>query len=241
MILRLTDLDSGLEGWFFNPRKKIAYLCPKIDTGIAISLEVLHLLEYLLVSGNVRLEVTVLVFPFVLEGTELFFELSSASLGEAGSKESEPQLQVCSAEIAGLAELVNAGLSRGILCDDLEFGIAHGQIKKVFRRLQVMYGFEQLGVQPIGLDAMLVDRDDRASFYHGFVGIIEALSFVLVPEGYYMLSKHVGARGLAFSSNGLKIHFDVSEGLFWVFVVPLGPVLPLEVVIVLSLSSTLKV
>ncbi len=66
--LRLTDLDNSLEGGLLNSSKEVAHTCPKIDTCVTISLEVLHLLVNPLVSGNVHLEVIILVLPLVLEG-----------------------------------------------------------------------------------------------------------------------------------------------------------------------------
>ncbi len=88
---------------------------------------------------------------------------------------------------------------------------------------------------------MLINRNDRASFYHALVGAIGTRGFILVPQGYYVSMEHLGTRGLACSLDGLEVLLDVSQGLFWVFVIPLGPVLPVEVVVVLSLSGTLKV
>ncbi len=41
-------------------------------------------------------------------------------------------------DIAGLAELVNTGLSRGILHDKLELGITHGRIKQILGGSKVM-------------------------------------------------------------------------------------------------------
>ncbi len=89
MILRLTDLNSGLEGGLLDASNELAYKSTKIDTSITVGLEVLHLLIDLLVLGNVRLKVVSLILPFVLEGAELLFELSSALLCETGPKERE--------------------------------------------------------------------------------------------------------------------------------------------------------
>ncbi len=88
---------------------------------------------------------------------------------------------------------------------------------------------------------MLLDGDDRTSFYHGLVGIIVALGLVPMHEGNYVLSEHIGTRGLACSSYGLEILSNVGEGLLRVFVFPLGPVCPVKVVLVLGLLSTLEV
>ncbi len=42
-------------------------------------------------------------------------------------------------DITGLAKLVNTGLSRGILCDNLELGITHARIKQILGGSQVMH------------------------------------------------------------------------------------------------------
>ncbi len=62
-----------------------------------------------------------------------------------------------------------------------------------------------------------------------------------MPEGNHVLLEHVGTRGLACSLYGLEILSNVGEGLLRVFVIPLGPVLPVKVILMLGLSSTLKV
>ncbi len=90
MILRLTDLNSGLEGGLLDAPKEVAYTSTKINTSIALGLEVLYLLIDRLVLGNVRLKIVALKLPFVLEGAELFFELSGALMCETGPKEREP-------------------------------------------------------------------------------------------------------------------------------------------------------
>ncbi len=59
-------------------------------------------------------------------------------------------------------------------------------------------------------------------------------------EGNDVLKEHIQTRGLACPTNGLKVFADVGEGLFRVFLIPLGPVLPVEVVVVLNLPCTLK-
>ncbi len=88
---------------------------------------------------------------------------------------------------------------------------------------------------------MLVNRDDGAMFDHCLVCVIVTMSNVPVNEGNDVLSEHVGARGLACSLEHLEVIAYVSEGLFWVFLVPLGPVLLVEIIIVISLTRTLEV
>ncbi len=56
-----------------------------------------------------------------------------------------------------------------------------------------------------------------------------------------MLSKQIQTRGLVCSANGLKVFTNLDGGLLRVFVTPLGPVLPVKVVIMLDLSGILKV
>ncbi len=73
-----------------------------------------------LMLGNVCLEVTVLVLSFVREGAQLLLEVSGGALGESQTKKHEPKFLVRSTYIASLAELVNTGLSRGILLENLE-------------------------------------------------------------------------------------------------------------------------
>ncbi len=107
-------------------------MCPKVCSSITVGLQVLHLLVDLLVEVNVCLEVTVLVLPFVLEGTQLLLELSGAVMGESRTKKCESEFLVCSTDNVGLAKLVNTGLNRGILHNDLELSIAHGRIKQIF-------------------------------------------------------------------------------------------------------------
>ncbi len=79
----------------------------QVNPSIVISLKVLHLLVYLLVAGNIHLEVAVHVFPLVLEETELLFELLGMTLGKAQSREGMLKLPECSVDIVGLAQLVN--------------------------------------------------------------------------------------------------------------------------------------
>jgi hypothetical protein len=69
VILRLTDLDSGLEGGLFNPPKKVPYAGTRVYASVTISLEVLHLLVYLFMAGNICLKVAGLILASVLEVT----------------------------------------------------------------------------------------------------------------------------------------------------------------------------
>ncbi len=87
---------------------------------------------------------------------------------------------------------------------------------------------------------MLLNGDDKAMLDHCLVCVIVTMSNVTVNEGNDVLLEHVGARGLAFSSEGLEVIACVSEGLFWIFLVPLGPVFQVKIIIVLGLTRTLE-
>ncbi len=76
-------------------------------------------------TGIIHLEVVVLEFPLVLEGTELVFKVPSVVLGETCVKKCKVELPVCGADIVGLAKLVNVCLSWGPLNDNLELGVTH--------------------------------------------------------------------------------------------------------------------
>ncbi len=123
VVLGLTDLNSSLERGLLDAPKEIAYSSPEVNTSIAISLEVLHLLIDLLVLGNVHLKVVFPELPFVLEGSELIFKLSCMVLSEAGPKECKPQLLVSGMDIAGLVKLINANICSCILNEYLKLSI----------------------------------------------------------------------------------------------------------------------
>ncbi len=124
VIWRLTDLDSCVRRGLVYPSKKVMYMSARIDASITIILEVLHLLVDLFMGSNV-LEVLVLVLTPVLEGSKLLLKLPCLVLSENWSKKRGPEFLVGSADIAGLTELVDAGLCGGLLNNELEFGIAH--------------------------------------------------------------------------------------------------------------------
>ncbi len=87
LILRLADLNSHPEGGLVYPSEKVVHASTRVNSIITIMLEVLHLLEDLLMAGNVYLEVISLVLTLVLEGAQFNLELPSAMLGKAWSKE----------------------------------------------------------------------------------------------------------------------------------------------------------
>ncbi len=64
-VLRLADLFSSLDrGLVYSP-EKVMHMCANVNPSISIVLEVIHLLEGLVVTGNVHLEVVTLEFPFI--------------------------------------------------------------------------------------------------------------------------------------------------------------------------------
>ncbi len=88
---------------------------------------------------------------------------------------------------------------------------------------------------------MLVNGDDGAMLDHHLICVIVSLSIILVLEGEDVLTEHIQTRGLVCSANDLKVFTNLSDQLLWVFLIPLGPVLLVEVIIILNLPSILKV
>ncbi len=126
VILRLSDLDSHLEGGLIYPSKKVMHANARIDASVTIILEVLHLLVDLFVVSNLHLEDLVLVLMSVLKGAQVLLELPCLVLGKTRSKERGLEFLVGGTGIVGLAELINAGLCRGRFNNEIEFGITHG-------------------------------------------------------------------------------------------------------------------
>ncbi len=120
-------------------------------------------------------------------------------------------------DVAGLAKLVYAGLSGGLFNNDPEFSIAHGRINKKLGRSVVIHLFEQLCIDSVVVDVMLLDGDNRASFYHLLVRVgLESNFLILVHKGNNMITEHIGTRGLVCSMEGFKIFSNVCEGLLGV-------------------------
>lgn len=88
--------------------------------------------------GNVHLEVIVLVLSLVLQGPEFFFKLAGVALGKSQAKKCESEFLVRGTEIAGLVKLVDTGLGRGVLRDDLFLSIAHRRVMQILGGVQVM-------------------------------------------------------------------------------------------------------
>ncbi len=80
-----------------------------------------------------------LVLPFVLERPEFILKLSGRVLGDSWAKKREPEFPLHSTDIASLAKLVNAGLGRGILHDNLELSIAHCRVQHILRGSEVIH------------------------------------------------------------------------------------------------------
>ncbi len=77
----------------------------------------------------------------------------------------------CSADVAGLAELIDAGLGRGLFNNDLDFSIVYGRINNKLGGSKVVHLFKQIGINSVVVDLMLLDWDNEAPFYHLLVGV----------------------------------------------------------------------
>ncbi len=118
-------------------------------------------------------------------------------------------------DIAGLAELIDADLCRGLLNNEFELCKAHCRVNCIFGQTQVIHLFEQLGICPTMVDPMLLDGNDRAPLYHLLVGIFpEPVCLILVDKGNNVGIKHIGTRGLVCSTEALELLLYVDEGLF---------------------------
>ncbi len=108
--LGLTDLNSSLRRGLINASTKMLDTCACIEPSVSIYLEIVYLLKDLFMTGNTGLEVVILAFQLVLEGTQLSFKLLITLLGEAWSNKIGLELLECSTKIAGLAKRVNVCL-----------------------------------------------------------------------------------------------------------------------------------
>ncbi len=99
-----------------------------------------------------------------------------------------------------------------------------------------MHLCEQLGICPVMVDPVLLNENDRTSFYHCLVRLVkEAICLILVDKGNNMGTKHIGTRGLVCLLETLKVFPDINEGLFGIDRVPSWVVFPVEVVVMLLL------
>ncbi len=78
---------------------------------------------------------------------------------------------------------------------------------------------------------MLVNGDDGTTLNHHLVCIIISLSNIPVLEGNDVFAEHIQTRGLVCSANGLKVFPYLIEQLLRVVLIPLGPVLPVNVML----------
>lgn len=108
-------------------------MCFPVNDVIAICFLIGHLPEDLSVAGKICLEVVVLELALIFEGLQLLLELPCVLLNETLPKEHDLQFQKGSMEVEVLSKLIDACLGRGASNNDLEFSIAHGQIKDVLR------------------------------------------------------------------------------------------------------------
>ncbi len=131
----------------------------------------------------------------------------------------------------GIAKLIDANLCWGLLYNQLKLGKTHGKVNSILGG-----PLERLGICPTIVEAVLFDRNDRASFYHHLVGIVPQTGcLILVHEGGSIRMKHIGTWCLVGSLKGLKIFPNGSQGLFTVNRVPPWMVFPVEVIVMLLL------
>ncbi len=180
----LTDLNSSPEGGLVYSSKEIMSTSAWVNASVTAVLEVLHLLVDLLVVNKIGLEVVLLVFALMLEVVQIFFQLSGAALGKTRAKKRGLEFLEGGTDIAGLAKLVDADLCRGLFNNKLELCITRSRVNGILGGMQVMHLFKQLGINPIMVDPMLLDGNDRTSFYHGLVK--EAICPILVDKGNNM-------------------------------------------------------
>ncbi len=69
-------------------------------------------------------------------------------------------------DIAGFSKLVDADLCRGLFNNQLELCITHSRVYGILKGAQVRHLFKQLGIGPFAVDHVLVDGNNRTSFYH---------------------------------------------------------------------------
>ncbi len=77
VILRLTDLDSCLEGGLIYPPEKVKHVSARIDASVTVILEVLHLLVDLFVADNVRRKLLCLCSPLHLRVQNFLMQVSA--------------------------------------------------------------------------------------------------------------------------------------------------------------------
>ncbi len=116
-------------------------------------------------SGSFTLEL-----PIILERAKLLLKLAEMVLIEPKSKKDFLEFLECCADIAGLVEIVDAGLDGGLFHYNLEIGVTHGQVEDKHRGLHIVQAFKSLGILSVIVDLMLLNRDNVAPLYHHLVG-----------------------------------------------------------------------
>ncbi len=110
----------------------------------------------------------------------------------------------------GLVKLVDADLCRGLVNNKLELCVTHSRVNRILGGMQVMHLFKELDIRLVMVDPVLLDGNDRTSFYHLLIGIFkEAICPIRVGKGNNVGTKHIGTRGLICSSETLKVLPDV--------------------------------
>ncbi len=71
--------------------------------------------------------------PLISEGAQLFLKLAGMELCEAWSKKHNLEFLEGSMHVTGLAKLVNADLSGGLLNNELEFSKTHCRVNSLLR------------------------------------------------------------------------------------------------------------
>ncbi len=122
-------------------------------------------------TDNIHLEVVGCKPPLALEGVQLLLKLPGPMLSKNGSKKHDLKFLEGSANIAGVAELIDTGLCRGLLDNELEFGISHGRINDILTGSLVIHCFEQLGIGTAKVNPMLVCGDNGALLDHHLVWV----------------------------------------------------------------------
>ncbi len=92
---------------------------------------------------------------------ELLLKLSGTTLGKTMAKKSNLEFLVGGKDIVGLAELIDAGLGKGLLNNDPEFGITHGRVNS---KLWGSY-VRQVSINSGIVDVMLFDGNNGAPLY----------------------------------------------------------------------------
>ncbi len=94
-------------------------------------------------------------------------------VGKTRAKKCGPEFLEGSADIAGLAKLFDADLCWGLVKDNLELCVTHSRVNCILGGTQAVHLFEQLSICPVVVDPMLLNENDRESFYHLLVWFVK--------------------------------------------------------------------